>query len=376
MLKTIVIFLIILSILVIIHELAHFLVAIWNKVWVKEFGLGFPPRIKKLFRWKNTDFSLNAIPIGGYVSLAGEVEDTEQSGDNSSTEKIPDSALFYNKKAWQRASVIGAGPISNIVFGALLFAIVFFVIGIPTKIENGVGIAYVQPGTPAEQAGLQVGDILRGFPSSSEAMTWLGEQRGQNVTLNIDRPCLEATCESDYLSQELTVGVRSVEETPAGEGALGVSFDEYQYDFYPWYQQIFLGIIRGFEQSFEMIVLILDSLGQMIGRLFVPKESSPDLDVVGPVGMVNQIQQQRLFDGGILVILQFAAILSVNLGIMNLLPFPALDGGKLVMIAVGKLVGREKIAKLEANLDMIGFTVLILLMIIVTTRDIWMILVK
>ncbi|MDR0462723.1 MAG: site-2 protease family protein [Pseudomonadales bacterium] len=400
MLRTIIIFLIVLSILVIIHELAHFLVAIWNKVWVKEFGIGFPPRIKKLFKWGNTDFFINAIPIGGYVSLAGETDTDDKSeseeevvfqaetkGKKSKSEKVskkesepkvPKSMLFYNKSIWQRAAIIGAGPISNIVFGALMFAVVFCIVGIPFAME-GAFIGYVQEGSPAMESGMQpntqvlsvdTGEELVEIFSSQQLISLIGANRGQEIIVNTSDTCVGSECDG---FNSFPVRVRTVEETPAGQGAVGIAFMDYNFQFFPWYQQIPLGIARGFQQSFEMAVLILDSLGQMISGIFAPAYDAPELDVVGPVGMVNQINQHGIFDAGFLAIVQFAAILSVNLGIMNLLPFPALDGGKLIMIFVGAVVGRKKVAKVEAYLDMIGFALLILLMIAITTRDIWQI---
>jgi regulator of sigma E protease len=214
-------------------------------------------------------------------------------------------------------------------------------------------------------------------------MDFLSSHHGSQVYLQIRQhlescptcdpaPCEPALpCVPVVLDQDLPVYLRTPEQTPPGEGALGIAFQEYDFVFYPWYQQIIFGIGKGFAQSFEMIVLILDSLGQLVLRLFTDQKTATALDVVGPVGMVNQIQKQGLFEGSPLNIIQFAAILSVNLGIMNLLPFPALDGGKLVLIGASKLFGRRKIAKIEGYLELIGFALLILLMLIVTTRDVW-----
>ena len=398
MIKVILIFLLVLSVLVLVHELAHFLAALWHKVRVLEFGLGFPPRMVRLFRWRKTWFSLNWLPIGGFVSMAGESEDTAVEEKEQNTKKskkdttvvedenIPRAELFYYKKAWQRAAIILAGPLANIFLGVVLFAIIFCIIGIPVKMSGGAGVAYIQPASPAEEAGLQAGDVIgqmraTGFQEgvseeevdrensnwvhiedADQAREWIGQHRGQWVEVEVVR--------ADD-KQILTAYIRTQEETPAGEGSLGVGFDEYVFEFYPWYQQIPLGVAKGLEQSWTMAVMIVDSLGQMLSQLITRQEQSTQLDVVGPVGMVNQIQKQGLFDEGFLSIVQFAAVLSVNLGVMNLLPVPALDGGKLLMIGAGKIFGRKRVAKVEGYLDGLGFLLLILLMLFVTAKDVF-----
>jgi regulator of sigma E protease len=301
--------------------------------------------------------------------------------------------LFYHKKAWQRAAVILAGPLSNILLGVVLFTFVFLIMGIPSAVD-GVQIDYVQPDSPAQQAGLQPGmqilrfktidaDTWQEATTTALAIDFLSQHRGYQVDLQVRQkmescptcgsvPCeTSSACVPVVLDQELSAYLRTSAETPPGEGALGIAFKEYDFIFYPWYKQIIFGIGKGFVQSFEMIALILDSLSKLVLHFFTDQKTTATLDVIGPVGMVNQIQKQGLFEGSPLNIIQFAAILSVNLGIMNLLPFPALDGGKLVMIGAGKLFGRKKIATIEGYFDLIGFAILILLMLVVTTRDVW-----
>lgn len=377
---TIIIFLFILSFVVLIHEFGHFIIAKKFGVRVHEFGIGFPPRLCKLFTWKETDFTLNLLPLGGFVAMDGEISDESMANDQdkTATEKHLLAGRFDRKKPWQKFLVILAGPIANFLLGALVFVILFGVEGIPVKQTGRVFIEYVEENSPAEAAQLQAQTEILTFESSQSGLVEINDTQtlidliaasaGTTVQLTTSGLCDDAgACQE--ISVPYTVALRLAADTPAGSGILGVSLSEYRTVFYPWYQQIFLSIYHGFTESLWSAGQLLSGLGQALGNLFSGQKSN--LVVMGPVGIVSQLQQQHTFEDGFLAVLQFIGILSINLGVMNLLPIPALDGGRLVLIVLEKFIGRRKIAKVEIGLNYFGFIFLILLTIIITSKDIW-----
>ncbi|MDO5561866.1 MAG: M50 family metallopeptidase [bacterium] len=388
---TIIIFLLILSLVVLIHELGHFLLAKKFGVWVKEFGIGFPPRLSKLFTWQDTDFTLNWIPLGGFCAMDGELEDLaaveEEQKPSAKAEKstLPTQALkkitpaakakkFDYKKPWQKFFIIAAGPLMNLLLGAVIFMIVFSVEGIPEKQKEAVYIEEVAN----EQTQLQAQTRILTLESSSSGIIqatsnqtvidFVQTHRGELVEITTSGSCTTSgECNDELLKAQ--VYVRTAEETPPGEGALGITLSEYRVIFYPWYKQIPLSVVAGFAESWRSAKDLLIGLGQALGDLIIGKES--EVVMMGPVGIVSQLNRQQTFRHGWLVILQFIGILSINVGVMNLLPIPALDGGRIILIFLEKFFGREKIAKFEIGLNYFGFIFLIVLTILVTGQDIW-----
>lgn len=366
---TILIFIIILGLLVFVHELGHFLVAKWNGIRSHEFGFGFPPRLcgfvkdDKTGRYRivwgsedvqseNTVYSLNWIPLGGFVRIKGE--------DGHSYE--PDS--FAGKPAWTRIKVLGAGVFMNFVFAWLLFSLVFS-LGLPQPIDPAeramypdakVQIVEVKKGTPAEAMGLQLGDEVvaingREIGSLGDVSDIIAANKGKEITVDIDR-----------FGEVKTLRGMPRTEYPANEGALGISFSETAVVSYPWYEAIY----RGAEATANITVAILQAFGRMLGSLFGVTEKVA-LDVTGPVGIVYLTKQ--VSDLGLPYLLQFAALLSVNLGIINILPIPALDGGRILFVLIEKLKGSPVSRRIEGLIHQVGFILLLLLMLLITIRD-------
>ncbi|MEF3692329.1 MAG: RIP metalloprotease RseP [Candidatus Moraniibacteriota bacterium] len=368
---TALIFILILGVLIFVHELGHFLVAIRNGIKADEFGFGFPPRIvgavkndktgkyeivwgEKEVKSKNTVFSLNWIPLGGFVKIKGE--------DGGTLDK--DS--FATKSAWARIKVLAAGVTMNFILAWFLLSIVF-ILGAPEAIEDDkkvkdakVQISQVIDDSPAKEMGLAVGDqvikicdgknICRTIGKVEEMQSFINERKGEKLIFTIKR--------GDEI-KELEGMPRK--EYPGDQGSLGVSLARTALVQYPWYE----AIGKGLTAVFDMIVLILVTLGALIGKLFTG--GKPAMDVAGPIGIAIMTKQVSAL--GLTYLLQFTAALSINLGIINILPFPALDGGRILFILIEKIKGSPINQKFEQMANSIGFALLLLLMVVVTFRD-------
>lgn len=366
-----VIFILILSVLVILHELGHFLAARRNGVEVKEFGLGYPPRIATLFTWKKTIFSLNAIPFGGFVQMEG--EDGPESTDEKTHE--PGTSSFYQKSKRARLEVLLAGVFFNLVFGVLALAVVFSQLGIPTPLENQVRIAEVSAQSPAAQAGLQGNTAIVALQVDS---TWIevrtigqvqelvAANLGKTIGIRTTLACQDESCPSEF--SEHSVYLRSAGEIPEGEGSMGVVFTEILFKRYPWYLMPWKTVVEAFKQSMTLAVLIVQALGQLAVDVVTGRGITQE--IAGPIGIVDQATTYGFFDGGWLSVLNFAALLSINLAVMNLLPIPALDGGRAVLVIMEKFVRRSKLDSVAYYLNYFGYMSLLALMVLVSFNDI------
>ena len=366
---TILIFVIILGFLVFVHELGHFLTAKKNGIKTDEFGFGFPPRIAgfvkddatgkykilwggKEYESKNTIYSLNWIPLGGFVRIKGE---------DGAEAKDPGS--FAGKSAWVRIKVLAAGVVMNFVVAWLLLSVVF-TLGIAQPIQQSAGGKYketkiqivdVRANTPASEMGLQPGDAIvslngQAVEKTSQINEIISASKGEAVVFQIDR-----------FGKPFELSGTPRMEYPKGEGAMGFAYSETAIVSYPWYESLYRGLIA----TYTITLAIFDALGKMIGGLFGGEKVG--LDVTGPVGIVYLTKQMS--DLGFVYLLQFAALLSINLGIINILPIPALDGGRILFILIEKLKGSPVSKRVEGMIHQVGFIILILLMLLVTARD-------
>ncbi|MFA6285360.1 MAG: RIP metalloprotease RseP [Parcubacteria group bacterium] len=371
---TVLIFIIILGLLVFVHELGHFLVARRNGVFAEEFGFGFPPRIFGLYKDKNgkrkivwgskdvesedTIYSANWIPLGGFVKIRG--EDGEENKDPKS---------FASKKPFTRVRILAAGVAMNIILAAVLLSIGYFV-GIPQAVEDTaagtlkdekIQIIETIPGTPAEQMGIKIGDQvvgavgdnnqIAGFSTIEDVQGYINANKGREISLEIRRGAE-------------TVKVTGIPRTdfPASEGSLGISLVKTAQVSYPLLESIW----RGVRSTFDLAGMIIVAFGSLLWKLITGH--SVGMDVSGPVGIAVLTGQVAKL--GFIYILQFAAVLSVNLAIINILPIPALDGGRILFILIEKIKGNPVSQKIEARAHNIGFALLITLMVVVTFRDV------
>lgn len=366
---TILIFLLLLGLLVFIHELGHYLTAIRNGIAAEEFGFGFPPRMfgvvkddvtgkwktvwgNKHIHGKNTVYSVNWIPFGGFVRIKGEDQ-------NAAIE--PGS--FAGKPAWTRIKVLGAGVFMNFLLAWVLISTVLM-LGFPQPVtdENrdragkvDIQILSVAKGSPAETMGIKPGDRVLSvdgvaMASLDATKSAIDAKRGSEVGFVVDR-----------FGEAMTLYGTPRAETPENEGALGISFAETAVIRYAWYE----APIHGAQATYYTTLSILEALGGVLKNVLVGAKAGVEL--TGPVGIVYMTKQMS--DLGIAYLLQFAALLSINLGIFNILPFPGLDGGRILFILIEKLKGSPVKEVVEQWAHTVGFFLLLLLMIWVTVRD-------
>lgn len=377
---SIIIFLIILSILVIVHELGHFGLAKKFGIRVDEFGLGYPPKAKKLFSWKGTDFTLNWLPFGGFVKIFGE-NPTEQI-DHSDLEvrqpsevnveaRLPQSELsqkssdsFQNKNRGIQAAVLVAGVVMNFLFAWLLISL-GFVSGLPAPagtfpVENAVTtVTTVIPGSPASEAGLKSGDQILAVSREGEIVSDLSPEI---VSAFIGRATTPLTFSIQRGEESKEIVVTPADGIVAGKPAVGISMDEIGITKLPIHKAFYYGFIT----TVDLTIATAQALGSFILNAVFGKADLSQ--VTGPVGIVGMVGDVRAL--GFAYLLSFTAIISINLAIVNLLPFPALDGGRLVFVIIETIIRRPVSPKVFNIANTIGFAVLIILMVIITARDI------
>lgn len=345
---TLLIFLIVLSILIFVHELGHFLVAKKAGIKIEEFGLGFPPRLfgKKI---GETVYSINAFPIGGFVRLYG--EDNPQSQDQERT--------FFAKGKFVRASVTAAGVVMNLLFALIAFSLIVFFLGVPKEVGK-VKIIGIAEDSPAQRAQLEKNDIVakvdgRAISSTKEFVELINLKKGQETILVVKRSNLPT----------FQVQIFPRPDPPKDEGALGVVVTSSDMVKPPLHQRPFIAVSEGAKETwFWAKTTILGIANTIYGALQgqVPK------DIAGPIG-IFQITSS-VARTGILSIISFMGILSVNLAVLNILPFPALDGGRLFFIVIETITGRRVKPALERVAHTVGMVILLLLLLLVTAHDI------
>jgi len=353
---TAVTFLIILVILVLIHELGHFIAAKKSGVLVEEFGFGFPPRIfgKKI---GETLYSINLIPLGGFVKLYGE-EYHEGEKETPGKNDIPSSRAFVNKTPLQKTIIITAGVFMNFFLGWALLSILFTQ-GVPAP--AGVMISTIQENTPAAEVGLEVGDTLISIAYKDKTVTIRStEDLIQSTKTFADR---EATLKVNRSGKEISVSIVPRSNPPKGEGSLGVVIEQkIEMIRHPWYSAPYYGFIESVSMTKTIGYEILKIPAQLISK------QSTDVQFTGPIGIAKVIGEARRF--GITALMQITTILSLNLAVINILPFPALDGGRQVFIFYEWITGKRTNQNLEHYLNLIGIILLLVLSAVITIFDI------
>ncbi len=336
------------SALVMIHEFGHFIVAKRNGVWVEEFGLGLPPRIigKKI---GDTIYSLNLLPIGGFVRLHGET---------SSDQVLYPEKAFTNKGKIVRIFITLAGVIMNFFLAIVCFAIIFWFLGIPGKIN--LVITKVSEKSPAKLVAIKEGDVIqkvngKEVNSDDEFKNEIAKFKGQEIVLTFKRD-----------NKDIDFKLTPRTNPPNGEGSLGVEFTDIQEaNFPPIWQRPFVSVWYGFKQTVELTKLTVFGLGsaaQSVSRGESPK------GVSGPVGIIAIFK--LIAELGILPLINLVGVISINLAIINLIPFPPLDGSRVFLIIVEAITKKKMTAKLEEKVYLVGFAVLIGLMVLITSHEI------
>ncbi|NOY14968.1 MAG: hypothetical protein GXP43_02010 [bacterium] len=345
--------------MVLVHEIGHFLTARWFGVKIEEFGIGLPPRIMTLFKGKETLYSLNLLPIGGFVRLYG-----EELVDGLKAKK----RAFVFKPWWVKVIVLLAGVTANFLLAGFLFGVYYFFEGISVPSDTSVTITYVMPGSAADKAGLQEKDKIELIYGDDEQVV-IPKTPDDVIKFVSSRPAQKVHFKVRRVFGYNKSEVKDVVVIPVdrdGKGRIGVMVSPLEVKFYPWYKQVPLGVWYGFKDSVSWFVMIGESLGGLVKTVF--REFKVPEGVTGPVG-IYQVTSQ-IAGTGVMNLIRFVGVLSVNLAVINLLPLPALDGGRVVFVVLNGLIPSDRVKRIEYWVHLVGMAMLILLMILITFNDV------
>lgn len=348
-----------LGFLIFVHELGHFLTAIRMGIRVEEFGFGYPPRMLTLFRYRGVPVTLNWLPLGGFVRMAGEEGNFEAEGSLSQA------------SPGRKIAVMAAGPLMNLLTAVLLFGIVAMA-GQPDPI-GPVSIVNVEAGSPADGK-LQPKDIIlkldgEAVTSPAELRNLIEAHAGQQVTLDVQG------VNASNVTELKTVQIRPrpASERQPNQGALGIQIEvpaaQVQGTRYIDRQNPIAALWSGVERAAQMLVQMLAGLGVLLGSLLglTPR---PQGGVAGPIG-ITRLTGQIAQRGGLLPLLDWTAMLSVNLALINLLPLPALDGSRIVFALLEWIRGGKKVPpEREAMVHAVGMMLLLGLMLVISFSDV------
>lgn len=347
-------FFVILSLLVLVHELGHFLVAKIVGVRVEEFGLGLPPRAigKKI---KGTTYSLNWLPIGGFVRLLGEDEEETQKS------KVPKQNLkqyFWARTKKERAAILLAGVTMNFLLAIVLTA---YLLAQGVLVPSGrVHIEKVLPQTPAQRVGIKAGDIVVGLKLDSKLI----EFKTPRELVETTKMHLGESVVVVILRDGKTISYTLVprKDYPRGEGPIGIQISDLESKKYPLPEIPAAAVKINLVRAGEM----LSSIGTMLWRLITLQPIRAE--VAGPIGIAQVTGEAVKY--GLKAVIEFMAILSLNLAVLNILPVPALDGGRLVFVFLEKLLGKRIRPAFEKSTHQIGMIILLALIALVSINDI------
>lgn len=357
MLITIVAFILILSVLVLIHEFGHFILAKRFGIKVEEFGFGFPPRVfgKKI---GETLYSINLLPVGGFVKLYGEDAAGGGSVKGNKDGGIKGQDLkraFFARPSWQRASIVVAGVVMNFLLAVVLISYLFATQGVAVPSKN-VRIVEVLKDGPSYVAGVKNNDVILSINSkmvekNEDFINETNAHLGEAVVLKLKRG-----------EKVIAITLIPRREHPKGEGPLGVAITNIETKKYSWYEAPFFGTVEAVNFSY----LIGKGLFDMLLNLVL--HGQKPTGIAGPVGVAQLTGQAVSY--GLNATLWFMALLSLNLAVLNVLPIPALDGGRLFFIVI-EMVTRKKVnQKYEAYTHAIGLVVLLSLILLITIFDV------
>ncbi len=341
MILTIVVGIIVLSVLIIIHELGHFIAAKATGIWVQEFGIGFPPRLYGR-KWRETLYSINWIPFGGFNKLAGEVDPSVPRG-------------LARRGYGVRLLVLSGGILMNLLLPFVLLAVAYMV---PHDIVNGqVLVEEVAPSSPAEMAGIKAGDTIisvddKAVKNGGDLSRYIQLNLGEEIAISVEHA--DATIEAVKLVPRW--------RPPEGEGAIGIAYQTVNpvtiSESYPPWKAIPLGA----RSCIEALVLCKNGIiGVIIGT--VP------FTAAGPVAIV-QITGE-VAHSGISPVLELTAFISIAIAITQLIPFPALDGGRIIFVLLEWMRRGKRVSpRTEGIVHSIGFIILLALLVLITYQDI------
>jgi regulator of sigma E protease len=371
-LSTILAFLVVIVILVLVHEMGHFVAAKLSGITVQEFGVGFPPRLASV-TWRGTRYSINAIPLGGFVKMLGEDGDIEadRMRERGMSEDAIDRAMvgaFNRKPIWVRVVVLLAGVAMNALLATVLFAAA---LSLPAPALVGpLTVTSIQDSSPAVGV-LKVGDQITGadghtfgdgagdFHFSSDLTSYVTQHAGSPVTLTVQR-------DGATLAVTVTPRVLSSEQVQQGVGPVGFAWTADTVQVAPRAGNPVEAVAQGVQQTAEIAVQIPGALADTVAGLVGLAPNTGDAR--GPIGIAQvtgQVLQEPLVTQ-----LAFMGLLSVNLAVLNVLPFPPLDGGRILVVVIEAVRRRRLPAEREALIYVTGFLVLMALVILISIQDI------
>ncbi len=363
--NTVLPFLVALTILVFVHEMGHYSVARWCKVRVEVFAVGFGSELKGWTDKSGTRWKICAIPLGGYVKMFGESEKIkDKDGDDERPMTKEEVAVsFHHKSLWQRSAIVFAGPFINFLFAVFAFALLFIFAGVPQIDPDKplpAVVGGISAGSAADKAGLQRGDRFLGVGDQkikefSDLQRIIGANPGSVVSLRINRSGKIFTVSAIPTPREIT----DKSGNKVLRGILGVTADpgEISYVKHGVFQSIWLGVERTYFMSARILEFVRD--------IFIGDQSAKEL---GGVLRIAQISGQ-VAELGLAYFVSFIAVLSVNLGIINLFPIPLLDGGHLAFYAVEAIRGRPLGEKAQEYGFRFGLVFVVALFLFVTWND-------
>lgn len=351
--KTLITFILVLGVLIFVHEFGHYIVAKWTGVRVEEFALGFGPKLFS-FQKGETLYSLRGFPLGGFCKMTGEFPHAEEELEGEELiayqEAVRAGRALYQKSVLQRFGVMFTGPLMNFLLAILLFAIIFMSVGIPYSGSNAPVIGGLVPNQPADEAGIKIGDRIEtidGKPVNewADVSALVNQSTDEVVQFQVRR--------DDKL---LTIDVKPAYDADSERRVVGIYPDVV-------YQKVgpFQAIWNAIRHTGKMMLAIVIGFYQMITRQM-------PADVAGPVMIAKMVGEAA--EVGWVYLLQLTALISVNLGIINLIPFPALDGGRILFLGIELVRGKAIDPEKEGFVHFIGFVILMALIVVVLYRDI------
>lgn len=348
LIQTVVTFIIVLGILIFFHELGHYIAAKRFGIYVDEFALGFGPKLLSR-QGKETTYSIRAFPLGGFCKMIGEMPHDESIEDPLIKECTAAKRCFYQKPAYQRFIVVAMGPVMNIFLAFVIFVLVFSLLGIPVDVSETSSIGDVVPGHPAEQAGLRAGDRVIGIEGQSidswnDMVSIIEVSGGQELEFEVMRG-----------SRQLSFLV-SVAEGDTGRGTIGI-YSSYVSETIPLGEAVRVGALH----TMDLTRLLIRGFYDIITR-------QAPAEVGGPVRIAQMVGDAARV--GLDYLANFTAFISINLAIINLLPIPALDGGRILFILFEIIRGKPVDPEKEGFVHFIGFVFLMALIVLIVIRDI------
>lgn len=350
-------FLIVLTIVVFVHELGHYLVARHNKVKIEVFSIGFGPELFGFYDKAGTRWKFSLIPLGGYVKMYGDADASSKADDSSLQQMAPEEfeKTLHGKRVGQRMAVVAAGPIANYIFALLVMAILFAFKGVPT-ITTHVG--EVMPNSVAQRMGLEAGDTIITANNTpvhqfDELKTVIKENVGKDLHITVKRTKDQETKTVDLTGKLVTVTEQG--EQPSAQ--LGIRPGNIEFTS--------LSFLEAIGQSFVSVAKISWDTLKGIGQMITGDRSSKELGGILAIGdMAGQSAK-----GGIASLFWFMALLSINLGLINLFPIPVLDGGHLVFYSIEAIRGKPVSPKAQEYAFLVGLCIVGGMMLMSTWND-------